>query len=297
MARTSAKASSGNRSAEFAALVKSGLIRNELSCGASPRAAGTEITSLIEAEVIPRLLLLHSKEAPGRPIQLPDQVRRCGQADVAMLTTLVLSTNGMSASLDAAGSFVDGLLHEGAQVEDILLNLLAPVARKLGEMWTQDQADFFQVTSGVCELQRLVHKLSPADRLQTNPEAPQVLLLPAPQEQHTFGLLLVSEMFRADGWNVTANVKSLLPEIERAVRLNPFEVVGFSLSCEILIEPLVSAIDVARTKSCLASTKVMVGGHAFDADPDLHLKVGADMVAKDANHALALAKAAVAERR
>lgn len=294
MARTSgtSKTSGDGRITDFAALLTGGALCEGLSCAVSPSAAGNEIASLIEVEVIPRLLLLHAKSAPGRAIQLPDQERRCGQADVAMLTTLVISMSGNSAS-----SFIDSLLDEGAQAEDILLNLLAPVARKLGEMWTQDQADFLQVTSGVCELQRLVHKLAPVDRLQPEPIGPKVLLMPAPQEQHSFGLLVVAELFRTDGWNVTTNVQPVISEIERAVRLNPFEVIGFSLSCEVLIEPLVSAIDIARTKSCLASTKVMVGGHAFDADPELYRKVGADLVAKDANHALALAKAIVAEKR
>lgn len=293
MARTSgtSKAASSNRPTDLAAIYSSPGACETLSCGASPRAAGNEIVSLIEAEVIPRLLLLHSRSAPGRPIRLADQPRHCSQADVAMMTTLAISPSG-----DAALKFVDGLLTEGAQVEDILLNLLAPVARKLGDMWVQDQADFLQVTNGICELQRLLHKLSPVDRPRTRSGDHHILLMPAPQEQHSFGLLVVAELFRTDGWNVTTNVAPVLAEIERAVRLNAFEVVGFSLSCEVLIEPLVSAIDIARRKSCIASTKVIVGGHAFEADPDLHRKVGADMVARDAHHALTLARAAVAAK-
>ena len=293
MARMSgtSKTASSNRQADFAALYSSPGACETLSCGASPRAAGNEIASLIEAEVIPRLLLLHSRSAPWRSIRLPDQPRRCNQADVAMLTTLVISPSG-----DAAGRFIDSLLNEGVELEDILLNLLAPVARKLGDMWIQDQADFLQVTNGSCELQRLLHKLSPVDRVRTRSSDHHILLMPAPQEQHSFGLLVVAELFRADGWNVTTNVAPVLAEIERAVRLNAFDVVGFSLSCEVLIEHLVSAIDIARSKSCIASTKVIVGGNAFDADPDLHRRVGADMVARDAHHALALARTSVAEK-
>ena len=203
----------------------------------------------------------------------------------------------MVLAVDGAGRrrVVEGLLEEGAEVSHILLKLLAPTARRLGEMRTADEADFRQVTSGVCELQRMLHMLTRPGSHPAVHNGPQALLLPAPEEQHSFGLLIVAEMFRSDGWTVSTNLAPGKVDIDRAVSATPFAIVGFSLSCETLIGPLSSAIGVVRSKSCNPDTKIMVGGPAFDAVPGLYRKVGADLQATDASHALALARALIAD--
>jgi methanogenic corrinoid protein MtbC1 len=269
-----------------------GMISAGLNCGMSAVEAGgeiEEIESLIETEVIPRLLLLHSGAGHSAPaLREAGQLRRCTAADVDSLTSLALA-------MDSAGAshFIESLRQEGVAVEELLMNLLAPVARKLGDMWTKDQADFLQVTSAVCELHRLLHRLAPPGSAPVVQNGPKALLMAAPGEQHSFGLLIVAESFRNAGWEVTTGVPPLLSSIRKVVGEIPYQLVGFSLSCETLIEPLKSAIAEVHERSCLRDTKVMVGGYAFEAHPELHRKVGADLFATDANQAVELARAFV----
>lgn len=250
-----------------------------------------DLASLIESELIPRLLLAYSSASAERTTSRRASTRHCGPSDVALLTSLVLSMDG-----NAGTELIDRLLREGAAIEELLLNLLAPVARRLGDMWDADQADFLTVTSAVCELQRILHRLAPSHNSATAEEGPHALLMPAPGEQHSFGLLIVAEMFRRDGWGVTTNTPSQLSDISRAVKRYPYEIVGFSLSSELLIEALFSAIRVVKSDSRVAGTRIIVGGNAFVSDPGLCRKVGADFHATDANHAMIFARAVAVAR-
>lgn len=237
----------GGRDRNYEDVCSGGMISAGISCDVSPAETSEEIAALIETEVIPRLLLLHaSTGSEGRLSHSVEQVRRCTSADVATLTSLALSMDS-----NGATRFIEGLRQEGVSVDDILLCLLAPVARKLGEMWTNDQADFLQVTSAVCELHQLLHKLAPPGSAPVVHQGPKALLMAAPGEQHSLGLLIVAEMFRNAGWEVTTGVPPLLSSIRQAIGQTPYQIVGFSLSCETLIEPLKSAIAEVHARSCL----------------------------------------------
>ncbi|MFX8024223.1 B12-binding domain-containing protein, partial [Acinetobacter baumannii] len=54
---------------------------------------------------------------------------------------------------DSASSYVRALLDAGASQEQVFLDLLAPCARWMGELWEQDRFDFSQVTIGLWRLQ------------------------------------------------------------------------------------------------------------------------------------------------
>ncbi|NJK90043.1 MAG: cobalamin B12-binding domain-containing protein [Myxococcales bacterium] len=86
----------------------------------------------------------------------------------------------------------------------IFLDLLAPVARLLGDLWLIDLCTFTDVTIGLSRLQQLVRELAPAfeDGHDLRGFGHRALLAPAPGEQHTFGMHLVEEFLRRAGWDV-----------------------------------------------------------------------------------------------
>ena len=92
----------------------------------------------------------------------------------------------------------------------MLLDLLAPSARLMGEMWTADQVSFVDVTLGLSRIQQLLRQL----RNMTDGSAVsavnkgRALLVPAPGEQHTFGLRVVEEFLLRDGWEVRSNLRA-----------------------------------------------------------------------------------------
>jgi methanogenic corrinoid protein MtbC1 len=115
-------------------------------------------------------------------------------------------------------------------------------------------------------------------------------LLPAPEEQHTFGLVVVSELFRRNGWHVQGVAPMELDELQDLVSEQWFVLIGFSLSCDRLINPLCSTIQTVRRVSKNKSVQIMVGGRAFAKDPALWPEVGADWTASNAQEALELAE-------
>jgi hypothetical protein len=111
------------------------------------------LTRLIESEIIPRLLVAHSNGAHGVPTDprggavLPD--------DVATFAPLTLQVEA-----DELLEHVDRLIARGVSHETLLVDLLAPAARLLGELWEDDRCDFVDVTMGLWRLQQVVHEIS-----------------------------------------------------------------------------------------------------------------------------------------
>lgn len=246
--------------------------------GATPRLAGLART--IEAQVIPRLVLARraaaSSPGPARQAWLPSA------DDVADFARIV---RGRDAAL--AASYVEARRARGVPVESLYLDLLAPAARHLGDLWTADLCPFTEVTLGLCRLQQVLRDLSPAfqDDLDRRLGARRALLVPAPGDQHTFGMFMVAEFFRRAGWEVWNDTLESRADLVRLVRGRWFTVVGFSLSSEVRLEALTGSIRAVRRASRNRAVGVMVGGPIFIEHPELVALVGADATAVDGRQA------------
>lgn len=158
-----------------------------------------QLAGTIEGEIIPRLLMAHrlGPWTPGREDVRP----AVGPTEVAEFTRLVLQHEAR-----VARAYVRGLQGQGTDLETLLLELLAPAARTLGDLWSADLTDFTQVTVAMGRLQEILHDLCPGltAELQPHRGAPsqRAVLAPAPGEQHTLGVALVAEFMRRSGWEV-----------------------------------------------------------------------------------------------
>lgn len=183
-----------------------------------------------------------------------------------------------------AEQMVEQLLASGASAEMLMLQLLAPAARLMGEHWCEDSRDFMEVTIGMARLQQLVRQFRlPAAHGQLRGHA---LLVPVPGEQHTFGLRIVEEHLLRAGWKVTAYMKASEAEITRLVADEPFDFVGFSLSSERLLPALRSAICSLRSSSRNRSVRVAIGGVLFDGRDIAPRDIDVDAVVGDAQDAV-----------
>ena len=252
----------------------------------------TWLLRTIEAEIIPRLMLAH-QTAPF-PIPLDDaQPPTLGHDDVVAFAALVLAQQA-----SAAITQIESLRAQGVALEVLYLDLLAPAARHLGELWEADLCDFTQVTLGLWRLQQVMHELSPAFQNEATytVQRRRVLLAPAPGSQHTLGLFMVAEFFRRAGWEVSAEPASSAADLVAAVGADWFDVIGLSMGSELHVESVAAAIVALRSASRNPAVGVMVGGAVFVAEPGLVAVVGADATAADAPQAVAQAESLVAER-
>ncbi len=239
----------------------------------------------VEAEIIPRLMMMYRGDGAS-----PDAVAHADHAvtaeDVDRLTGFVLRPDAAPA-LD----YVTSLMARGARVETILLKLLSPVARRLGEMWDEDVHSFVEVTTGLSRLQQLLRIVGSAVGClgERDNHRFRALFAPSPGDQHTFGIFIVEQFFRYDGWTVEVAPQLSTTEIAEAVAEDWYTMLGFSLSCSHFAGRLAVTIERARAASANPDLRILVGGHAFLEDPDLVTQVGADAMARDGQDAVARA--------
>jgi methanogenic corrinoid protein MtbC1 len=235
----------------------------------------------IEGEIIPRLVLAHRGRRP-----IVREATRPFVADESTLSHFVALLAETEAA--EASAFVDGLLADRYGLESIYLNLFAPAARRLGDMWSADECDFTVVTLALWRLQRLLHDHAPQfDSEGAQPaECRRILLAPMPGEQHTFGLFMVAEFFRRDGWDVVDAPVAGASDLLALAARQWFDVIGLSLSCSGKISDMAELIRDLRRSSRNGEVGVMVGGGLFIETPALLRQVGADVSAIDARQAL-----------
>lgn len=234
----------------------------------------------IESEIIPRLMLtcktsLSALNGPSVPL---------GKDDIVTLTALTLAPN------DDVLTYIDTLYERGVSLETVYLDLLTPVARQLGETWLDDDCNFAQVTLGLLRLQRVLHALSPAFRHNrlARMRGRRALLAAVDDEQHTFGLNMVGEFLRRDGWDVSISTGSV-NELGAQVKRQYVDIVGLSISCDNRLPMLADAIATVRKASLNGDVAVLVGGPTANTDPQQIVRFGADATAVDAREAVAAA--------
>ena len=114
--------------------------------------------------------------------------------------------------------------------------------------------------------------------------------MPAPGEQHTFGIAMVAEFFRRAGWAVRSGPKTSQQDLLGTVRAEWFAVVGISVGSETRLEALTKSIRSVRRASRNKSIGVMVGGPLLVQHPEIAAFVGADATAVDGRQAVAQAQ-------
>lgn len=235
----------------------------------------------IEADVIPRLVQAH------RPGTVGHGAAALGSAEVPEFVHQLIHFSEARLAVT-----LEQLRARGITVEAIYLHLLAPAARRLGEMWEDDLCDFSTVTMALGRLQRLLRELSSAFGTEIGhpPNGRRALFVQPRDEQHSFGLSMVSEFFRRDGWDVVGGIAGAVIDPATKVRDEWFDVAGVSVGSELRLPWLRDCILALRAASCNADLRVMVGGPIFRLHPGWVHDVGADATADDAKDAPTIAE-------
>ena len=249
------------------------------------------LTRLIESEIIPRMMVVHAIETPA-PVAVAADVMISAQ-EVEAFAPLA-----MQVEADDLIVHVEALLARGVPFESVLVDLLAPTARVLGEYWESDRCDFVDVTMGLWRLQEVVHEISgrlPTARGGEN-NGRRALFTALPGEQHTLGAVMIDDIFRSEGWQTDRLCDPQTAEVLSCAQESWFDIIGLTVTCECHIGALRSIIVALRKISKNPRVAILVGGRLFTADPDLALQVGADATVPDAKTAPRVASELVRER-
>lgn len=246
---------------------------------------GRHLISLVESEIIPRLVEAHRSRSSVTTGSIA-----IVQGDVEAFAQTLLDPSRAPAEL-----LLDGHCDRGVPLDVIYLELFAPAARLLGDMWLVDHCNFSQVTLALWRIRGMVHDLSPsfhassADTLPQRGAERRILLVSLSGQQHTLGVSMLSEFFRREGW-IALCIPSPEPGLTQATLSSHwFDVFGLSASMDSEINDLEKTIKAARKTSQNPRLTVLVGGPLLLRRPELSDMIGADGTAADAPATLALA--------
>ena len=234
----------------------------------------------IEGSILPLIIEQHLDSSI--PAQFPAK-QIIDQKAVEDLTKLVLQEDARI-SVD----YVKKMHGSGTALEDIYLLLLTPVARKLGEMWEEDESSFTEVTIALWRIKQLMYDLSPIFKqyAEQGKTGSSIMLVPLPGSQHNLGLFMVSEFFAKAGWRIWGELAATEEEIVSMAANEWFDIVGLSASVREQFPQLKELIQRIKAKSKNPNVGVIIGSPVFNQFPELIDDIGADMVGMDAADAL-----------
>jgi MerR family transcriptional regulator, light-induced transcriptional regulator len=274
--RTDAAPAEGSLSADLPPTRENG--------NASPFARTSSVNSLIEEQIIPRLLLAHSADLPRSRATGTLSV---DPADAARFASLPLDLDA-----DELFEVVDSFIQRGISIESVFVDLLAPSARRLGQHWEEDECDFLDVTMGLWRLQEVMRQVAlryPAEEFDGN-HSRSALFSPLPGDRHALGTLMVEEVFARAGWQTEALIEPKRKELLQIIAERHFDVIGLTVSCDCTNASLSDLICAIRSVSRAPGIQVFIGGRMVNANPGIVDEVGADGTAPDARSALVLAE-------
>lgn len=229
------------------------------------------VAEVVVGEVIPRLLLNRRAAGPER---------RPTQTHVETLVRLTLSRDPV-----AAGAQVAALREGGVPVDSLLHDLIAPAARRLGDYWAADAADFVEVALACARLSGIVRSFGGEAMRDAPDAAPRALIATPACERHGLGAMIVAQSFRAAGWRATEAPGASVEELSARLSGAGHELIGFSASGPPAAEMAIGMIGALRKASRRGGLIVAVGGPGF-ADPARAIAAGADFHALDGRDAV-----------
>jgi methanogenic corrinoid protein MtbC1 len=202
----------------------------------------------------------------------------------------------MSPRATESSCFVDSLLEQGANFNALCKEVFEPAQLQLGKLWDQDLCNDFHLAMGLARLQAEIRRVGaamPAEHLQKPMHS---VLLAAPlNELHYAGLILSSQVFERNGWDVMCNLPDTGRALNNLLQTQWFDVLQLSqsgaLRRDARLTSVRATIDSARAASMNPSLIVMVNGRTFAERPLIYRAVHANAMCVSA-----LDSAPVAER-
>ena len=252
--------------------------------------APEQVNAIIEKEIIPRLVMNSSASAQTS--------KRTGAAEIDAVKASKFASLPLTKEAAELMVEVQKFLDSGVSVDSILVDLLAPAARKLGQLWEQDQCDFVDVTLGTWRLQQVMRELV----YQNPPSIPakaakSCLFASMPGDQHNFGPIMIDQIFAGAGWHSEVIPSPQRRDILDRVKNQSLDLVGLTISRDCPVNAVRQLVTAIRSVSKNPAIVILIGGRAVMESPSLVEESGADSSAADARDALVLAEQLCEEAR
>ncbi len=165
----------------------------------------------------------------------------------------------------------------GTSVRDIYLYIFQNSQWEVGRLWQQKKITVGQEHFCTAATQSIMSQLYPYTFSGVQRLGKRLVAICVGDELHELGLRMLSDFLEMDGWDtyyLGANVP--LESILKAISEPPADVLAISTTMTIHLPFTQMIIDRVHDESFSTGARILVGGYAFNIDPMLWQKVGAD---------------------
>ena len=214
--------------------------------------------------------------------------KKDGRAALCDATCAAAAESLCRAAVEIDGSAADAVLADlagqGLGVDDLAGRIIPQAARRLGEMWMEDEVTFPEVSMAAARLQAMIRDLFD-DSAHAEPDAPRVALIVSMAETHTLGAIVITGMLRRVGVQVDLCLGRPVAEIRATLAGSDVDLVMVSASS---LEALPETGRVLRMirEDMKLKVPLVVGGPVLDYAREGHGLDLADMVTTDPMQAL-----------
>jgi len=192
----------------------------------------------------------------------------------------------LTADFPTCMKIAESLLARENGQEVLYMGLIQPVMYEIGRLWEQDKISTAEEHLATSMVGRILAGLyarfpiPPAGR-------GKAVVTSAPNEFHELGARMLADMLEAAGWDVLfLGANTPAEELIKLVRKANPRLLAISLTMPFSIDKVATIISTLKRTPDLSHIKIMVGGSAFNADPNLWRQIGADAWAEDPQSAI-----------
>jgi MerR family transcriptional regulator, light-induced transcriptional regulator len=189
----------------------------------------------------------------------------------------------------AAHELVQDAIGSGMSIREVWLRLFQDAQYEIGRLWQANQISVAQEHYCTAATQIIMSRFY--DQVFSAPRRGRALVTAcAPGEIHEIGMRMVGDFFEMEGWD-THHLGANTPAaalVDFVAQRRP-DLLGLSATMTCHLEAVAAMVRELRENQETRGVHVLVGGHAFNSEPDLWRDIGADGYAGDAAGALAAA--------
>ncbi len=189
----------------------------------------------------------------------------------------------------AALGLVQDAIRSGTDAKELWLRVFQDAQYEVGRLWQYNKISVAQEHYCTAATQVIMSRLY--SHVFSERHRGQILVTAcAPGEIHELGMRMVADVFEMEGWD-TYHLGANLPAaalVDYVAQCRP-TLVGLSATMTFHLEAIAALVRALHASQETRGVRVMVGGHAFNREPDLWRDIGADGYARDAESALTAA--------
>jgi methanogenic corrinoid protein MtbC1 len=241
--------------------------------------------------------LLGRAESSLRPVP-PAASREKDSAPLSLLARRYLDTL-LAGGREEASRLVLRALQNGDSLRGVYREVFERTLREVGALWEQGKIDVAREHHFALSTQQIMSQLYP-HLLEARKKArgPTCLSLTVSGEYHDIGSRMVADFLEMEGWKAVFLGSNLsLQDILQAVRDHQPAVLALSATMAHNVDSAARLVRLVRESQELHSVGILVGGQAFNLDPELWKRTGADGYAANADEAVKEAIRIAGERR